>query len=271
MGVEHRNRRDMEFEMTSNNALKKAARERAAKTGVSYTQARRELVAEHEARQAGAEGVEQVFANLDVTWVEIQQDAHDDEDGTPLPLTIDQYGFVGNQDFWRGAPWRLMGFVVDADQRVVDLDREVFFDDPRRGVGMHPIFMDRRERGWATWRGEVETVRPRKMQALDPRLMPATFHARTPAGERSLTVGVGHLLKTLRSGEVEQMRGAFPEPHPAADDLLSVLCMSGDAQALDFSAFFDDVDEGDIDLRVALDHDDYDAWVAAGRGYQPVW
>lgn len=253
--------------MTNNNALKKKAREHAERTGVPYAQARREVIAMHEAKTDGVR--QQPFENTQVTWVEIQQAVRDD-DSTPLPFTFDQHGFVGNQDFWRGDPWRLIGFTADPDQHVIDLQREEFLAEPERAVGMHPVLMDRK-RAWATWKGAVETVKVREMTALDPRMIRAEFLARTPAGEQTLTIGVGHILKVLKGPEIAGMRGAYPKPDAAAEDVLSALCMTGDKRALDFSAVFDDVEDGDGTLLVAVDYDDVDAWVAAGRGYQRGW
>jgi hypothetical protein len=252
--------------MTNNNALKKQVREHAARTGVPYAQARREVIAMHEAT---GERVGKPFETTQVTWVQIQQAVRDD-DSTPLPLTIDQNGYVGNQDFWRGDPWRLIGFTADPDEHVIDLQREEFLAEPGRAVGMHPVFMDRK-RAWSTWKGAVETVEAVKMTASDPREIRAEFLGRTPTGEQSLSIGVGHILKVLKGPEIAGLRGAAPRPSAAADDLLSALCMTGDKQALEFSAMFDDVEDEDMRLLVALDYDDVDAWVAAGRGYQRGW
>lgn len=251
--------------MTNNNALKKKAREHAERTGVPYAQARREVIAMHE---ASADRVvrEQPFETTTVSWVTLQQKVRPDG-GTPLPLTIDQHGYLGNQDFWRGNMWRLIGFTADPDVNEIHLQREEFLAEPDRAVGMHPVFMDR-QRKWATWNGAVETVRTQEMTAADPREVRAEFYGRSPAGEQFLSIGVGHVLKALTAAEVAEMVSVEMASGPVVDDLLSVLCMTGDSRALDFSAIFDDVEDEDLVLQVALEVAEVDAWMSSGRGYR---
>lgn len=247
--------------MTSNNALKRAAREHAAKTGVSYTQARREVMAQHRAtNRSGPAGIP--VETVPVRWVQIQQDA--DGDGPrPLPYDIDPHGFVKNQGRWRGNPWRLVGFVVSPADYTIDLEREEFLADPDKAIGMHPVFMGR-DRAYATFRGPVAETTDYSDPVAAPWSVLADFRIATPEGEWVESIGVGHVLHTLRRGEVAEM--ASGSTSEAAEDLLSTLCMTGNTQALDLSAHLDDVEEEDSSIQVSLDLPQAGAWIDAGFG-----
>lgn len=60
----------------------------------------------------------------------------------PYPYFIDEQGFVGRQDFWKGEPYRLIAFnsecVQGVGKRMVRFDE--FLADPQLAVGMYPVF-----------------------------------------------------------------------------------------------------------------------------------
>ena len=58
----------------------------------------------------------------------------------PYPYYIDKKGFVGRQDFWRGRPYKLIGFAERPIAGYVDLDFVDFWKVPARAVGMYPVF-----------------------------------------------------------------------------------------------------------------------------------
>jgi hypothetical protein len=60
----------------------------------------------------------------------------------PYPINIDTDGSVLNQDFWRGDPFRLIGFQKDRDIQHIDVPMSEWMDnDPDSIVGMYPVFL----------------------------------------------------------------------------------------------------------------------------------
>lgn len=61
----------------------------------------------------------------------------------PYPFHVDAAtGEVDRQDFWKGQPFRVIGFQVEADRQEVDLLWEDAAAAPDRIVGMFPILLD---------------------------------------------------------------------------------------------------------------------------------
>lgn len=59
----------------------------------------------------------------------------------PYPWYISKGGMVGRQDYWRGAPAQLVGFVSEPDTTGdVDLTFEEFWAEGTGAVGMFPVF-----------------------------------------------------------------------------------------------------------------------------------
>lgn len=59
----------------------------------------------------------------------------------PYPWFIAEDGMVGRQDFWRGAPAQLIGFVHLPDTTgEVDLEFDEFWADGDEAVDMFPVF-----------------------------------------------------------------------------------------------------------------------------------
>ena len=77
----------------------------------------------------------------------------------PYPYFIDEQGLVGRQDFWKGRPYKLVGFngkpKTGIDGKTIDLD--IFLKDPQKAVGLYPIF--EHENGeWYTYEDKIDSV-----------------------------------------------------------------------------------------------------------------
>lgn len=60
----------------------------------------------------------------------------------PYPFHIDaETGEVGRQDFWKGDPFKLVGFQNDANRQTVDVFYTAFVADPQAVVGKFPVFL----------------------------------------------------------------------------------------------------------------------------------
>lgn len=76
----------------------------------------------------------------------------------PYPFHVDaQTGDINRQDFWKGRPHRVIGFVADPDAFTVDVPWAEVPADPQRVVGMHVITEDA-DCTWNTWDAPVESV-----------------------------------------------------------------------------------------------------------------
>lgn len=62
----------------------------------------------------------------------------------PKPYFVDAEGMIGRQDYWKGAPTRLIGFQRDLAVMTVDLEHGLFFDHPDAAIGLYPVFEDAR-------------------------------------------------------------------------------------------------------------------------------
>lgn len=61
----------------------------------------------------------------------------------PYPFHVDAAtGEVGRQDFWKGQPFRVLGFQTDAEAQTVDLRWEEAAADPERIKGMFAVLLD---------------------------------------------------------------------------------------------------------------------------------
>lgn len=158
--------------MTSNQALKKAARAYAAEHGVPYTMALRTV------RQSAAAPSEE--SRRRVVWR--LQNGTLDSGVLPYPFYVLEDGTVCEQDFWRGEPARLIGFAADPATQTIDLYRHQWVSGDRQGVvGMYPVMRaaDRdypqvEHGGMALYRGAITSVKQVELPALAP--VTATFH-----------------------------------------------------------------------------------------------
>lgn len=59
----------------------------------------------------------------------------------PYPYFINRKnGLVGRQDFWKGKPYKLIGFSRKPVTGIVDLDFEEFAKKPNSAIAMYPVF-----------------------------------------------------------------------------------------------------------------------------------
>lgn len=71
---------------------------------------------------------------------------YDVHEPLPYPYHVDAAtGDVGRQDFWKGAPFRVLGFQKDVDVQQVDLRWEDAAADPDQIVGMFAVMLDTSE------------------------------------------------------------------------------------------------------------------------------
>ena len=62
----------------------------------------------------------------------------------PHPVTVAlPSGDVQDQDFWRGDPFRLVGFQDDLAVQRVNLHLDGFADNPQNAVGKYPVYVDK--------------------------------------------------------------------------------------------------------------------------------
>lgn len=75
----------------------------------------------------------------------------------PYPYFIDKGGLVGRQDFWKGRPYKLLGF----HDKPVSGDIKLLFDefkkDIKKAIGMYPVF-ETKDDEWFTHKSAVEFI-----------------------------------------------------------------------------------------------------------------
>ena len=64
----------------------------------------------------------------------------------PYPYFVYRDATISHQRFWRGNPYRLIGFARVPEAGRVDLDFEAFWRDPKLCKNMYPVFSTRRGR-----------------------------------------------------------------------------------------------------------------------------
>lgn len=83
------------------------------------------------------------------------------DNGTlPYPFFIDETGLVGRQDFWKGKPYKLMGFNGSSANKTVEpaCGLEEFLKNPNLAIGKYPIF-EYKNGDWHTGTNAIESVR----------------------------------------------------------------------------------------------------------------
>jgi hypothetical protein len=83
----------------------------------------------------------------------------------PYPYHVDHDGNVGRQDYWKGNPAQLAGFLSDLDVHEVDLLHADFWLAPQAAVGMYPVFI-RADGSMFNLTSPVASVTPRAKAAL---------------------------------------------------------------------------------------------------------
>lgn len=130
--------------MTKNAAQKQAIRDLAAQRGIPYSEARRLILKDLES----SKGV-QVFYT-------IQQSPMTPSGSRPFPWHADQEGSLGQQDLWKGSPFRIIGFQKGEEQRLTMM-WEDFLADPQRAIGLVPVMVDQNG-GIAAYHGAISDV-----------------------------------------------------------------------------------------------------------------
>ena len=70
------------------------------------------------------------------------------EDGIlPYPYHISEDGLIQRQDFWKGRPFRLIGFAKDSEVNQVDLIFEDWIKKPKSCIGMYAVLEYKRKVG----------------------------------------------------------------------------------------------------------------------------
>lgn len=57
----------------------------------------------------------------------------------PYPYHIDKNGLVGRQDFWKGRPFKLIGFAKSNKINKINLIFEDWFKNPNKCIGMFAV------------------------------------------------------------------------------------------------------------------------------------
>lgn len=76
----------------------------------------------------------------------------------PYPFFIDEDGFVLRQEFWRGKPYKLLGFNDTPKAGDIKLMRKEFMFYPQAAVAMYPVFKDATD-NWYTYDLPIEAVK----------------------------------------------------------------------------------------------------------------
>lgn len=75
----------------------------------------------------------------------------------PYPLHVLEDGLVLRQDFWKGDPWRVIGFAARVDVHRIDLTWEAAWAEPERAIGMY-LVTAAKGGGMGTWQLAVQSV-----------------------------------------------------------------------------------------------------------------
>ncbi len=67
----------------------------------------------------------------------------------PYPYHIKPNGLVERQDFWKGNPYRLLGFSLRPVAGSIDITRKEFFEKPESILSMFPVFASK-DKEWYT-------------------------------------------------------------------------------------------------------------------------
>lgn len=169
--------------MTKNKRTKDAARQHAAATGVSYTQALREVTS-----GTAADRLEP-FAE---TILLLQPGLR--EDGVlpyPWQVNVTLGGLVEHQNIWRGEPLRLAGFARKGTPYHLILTETEAFADPDSIVGLAAVYREFGG-GMGTY-STIEDVKKETVTGDDPEAV--TLTVTDPFTETSATIRVGHVLR----------------------------------------------------------------------------
>ena len=75
----------------------------------------------------------------------------------PYPYFIDEKGLVGRQDFWKGKPYKLLGFSKVPIAGTIELSFKDFWKNSKKAIGMFPVFKDKKY-NWTTSTIAIESI-----------------------------------------------------------------------------------------------------------------
>ena len=75
----------------------------------------------------------------------------------PYPYFVSSRGLIGRQDFWKGKPYKLLGFSAVPKAGSIDLMFSEFWKKPQLAVGMYPVFSDKND-NWTTLKDDIANV-----------------------------------------------------------------------------------------------------------------
>lgn len=81
----------------------------------------------------------------------------DDPFKLPYPYHISKTGLVGRQDFWKGEPYKLIGFADTPGKAAIDVRMSDFWDNPENCVGFYPVFAHKGDK-WFTYSVAIKSV-----------------------------------------------------------------------------------------------------------------
>ncbi len=61
----------------------------------------------------------------------------------PYPFVVGESGYVEGQDFWKGDPFRVVGFQKDLAVKQIDLYWDEVIKDPKKAEGTYLVTRDR--------------------------------------------------------------------------------------------------------------------------------
>jgi len=75
----------------------------------------------------------------------------------PYPYFIKSDALVGRQDFWKGKPFKLLGFSKIPEPGDIDLMFSDFKKNTSKAIGMYPVFANE-DSNWVTYSERIESV-----------------------------------------------------------------------------------------------------------------
>lgn len=211
--------------MTINKATKSAAREYADANGVSYTAALRAVTAGTPPAPTG--------------WT-----LHPESSAggyAPYPYHIRVNGrFVGAQHYWKGDPFRLVGFAEPQTPYEVELSADSVFANPEACIGLVPVFVDRHEHH-STDTTPIARVTPFYTPAPDRKsaVLVVSNDWNSPDGFDEITVEVGHIIAHLNAADRGQDGTLLPS---VANEVAGIVsAMGNESFHRAFGALYDGV------------------------------
>ena len=78
-----------------------------------------------------------------MTMIARIQQGEDFNSTLPYPYFIDEEGFVGRQDIWKGKPYKLLGFHDKPVAGDIKLRFSDFKNNIKKAIGMYPVFINK--------------------------------------------------------------------------------------------------------------------------------